>query len=115
MAGGTNATLNITNIQAGDFGDYTVRVTNNSGAVTSVVAHLTHAMSPLISSNRLNLNTFFLTFSTEFGPIYFVDYKNQLNDQAWIPMTSVAGTGIPISVTDNGLTNSARFYRVRLQ
>jgi outer membrane protein assembly factor BamB len=115
VTGGTNSTLNITNIQAGDFGDYTVRVTNNSGALTSVVARLTHAVSPLISSNRLNLNTFFLTFSTEFGPIYFVDYKDQLSAHAWIPMTSVAGNGSPISVTDNGLTNSARFYRVRLQ
>jgi outer membrane protein assembly factor BamB len=115
LAGRTNATVSVTNLQANDFGDYTVRVTNSSGAVTSTVASLSHAIRPLISSNSFNLSTFFLTFSTEFGPIYYVDYKDFLSAQSWTPLTSVAGTGSPISITDNGLTNRSRFYRIRLQ
>jgi hypothetical protein len=115
LAGQTNATLTITTVQAADFGDYTVQVSNSFGAVTSVVANLTHALSPSITSNRINLGTLFLTFTTEFGPTYFVDYKNYLNAQAWTPLTSVSGTASPITVTDNGITNAARFYRIRLQ
>ena len=59
--------------------------------------------------------TFFITFTTEFGPTYFVDYKSQLTASAWLPFTSVAGTGAPIMITDDGITNAARFFRIRVQ
>jgi len=115
LANQTNAFFSITNVQDTDFGGYFVLVSNTYGSVTSAVANLTRAVRPSVSSSTVNLNTFFLTFTTEFGPTYVVDYKNQLTASAWLPFTSVAGTGAPITITDNSITNTARFFRIRLQ
>jgi hypothetical protein len=30
-------------------------------------------------------------------------------------LTTLAGTGLPIPISDNGLTNALRFYRVRVR
>jgi hypothetical protein len=115
LAGQTNATLSLTNVQETNFGGYSVTVSNGFGSVTSDVASLTHAVPPSITSNSVNLDTFFVTFTTEFGPIYFVDYKTQLTAPAWLPFTSVAGTGSPFTIIDDAITNAARFFRVRVQ
>ncbi|MBI5426557.1 MAG: immunoglobulin domain-containing protein [Opitutae bacterium] len=41
ISGATSATLNLTNVQSGDAGSYTVTVTNSAGSVTSNAATLT--------------------------------------------------------------------------
>jgi outer membrane protein assembly factor BamB len=115
LAGQTNATLSIASVRATNFGDYRVRVSNSYGAVTSAVALLTRAVAPGISASTMNRNTFFLTFPSEFGPTYYVDYKHDLNTPGWLNFTSVAGDGNPVTLSDSGVTNVARFYRVRVQ
>jgi len=115
LAGETNNTLLINNAQPTNFGDYTVWVANPAGSVTSQVAHLTPALSPFISSSGLNLRTLSLAFTTEFGPAYFVEYKTSLLAQAWDPFTNVAGSGTPITITDDGTNKASRFFRIRLQ
>ena len=115
MNGQTKATLVLTNIQLLDFATYTVVVTNNDGMATSGPAMLTLAVSPLIGSIGWNSATFLLTIPTEPGPTYVVEYKSSLEDPSWTTLTTLVGTGSPIPVTDNALTNTTRFYRVRLR
>ena len=114
LAGQTNATLSLTNVQAANFGGYSVVVNNGYGSATSTLANLTLAVRPSIYPATVSLNTFFLTFTTEFGPTYLVDYKDQLTGATWLPFTSVAGTGSPITISDNTITNTTRFFRVRV-
>ena len=111
----TDAWLIITNVQSGDFASYTVGITNRDGGVLSEVAALTLAASPSISSLHFNLTTFMFTVPTEVGPTYVVEYKDSLKDPSWHQLTTLAGTGSSIPISDNGLTNSTRFYRVRVR
>jgi hypothetical protein len=48
IAGATNASLSLNNVQSGDAGSYTVVVTNNAGSDTSHVATLTVAVAPAV-------------------------------------------------------------------
>ncbi|MDW8308061.1 MAG: immunoglobulin domain-containing protein [Verrucomicrobiales bacterium] len=71
LAGGTNATLSISNVQSNDAGGYSVVVANAAGAVTSLVATLTisppatngdYYVSP--TGNDANPGTMELPFAT---------------------------------------------------
>jgi hypothetical protein len=115
LAGQTKALLTISNVQPADFAGYTVGITNTDGGVLSAVAMLTLAASPVINSLDFNSSTFMLTIPTEVGPTYVVEYKNDLEDPAWNVLATLAGTGLSIPITDNGLTNATRFYRVRVR
>ena len=55
ISGSTTATLNIANVQAANFGNYQVVVTNNFGAVTSMVATL-NATNRVLYVNLNNSN-----------------------------------------------------------
>jgi outer membrane protein assembly factor BamB len=115
LAAQTNATLNIPTVHKADFGNYSAVVSNSSGSVTSAVASLTLAVAPSISGVSKQLSTFSLTFLSEFGPTYFIEYKDALDAPAWLPLTNMAGDGTPGTITDNSVTNAGRFYRVRTQ
>jgi len=79
------------------------------------VAQLTLAVSPTITATVLNSGTFQFSFSTELGPVYAVDYKQNLDDPAWTELIETNGTGGPLTITDDASTNAARFYRLRLR
>jgi len=115
LAGQTKPTVTITNIQSEDFAAYTIGITNADGSALSDVAMLTLAVSPVITSLSLNSETFMLTVPTEVGPTYVVEYKDSLEDSWWNVLTTITGTGSPVPITDNGLTNTTRFYRVRVR
>jgi len=111
----TNVVLALSNIKLNDAGDYRVVITNSAGSITSAAAMLSLAASPVINSLSFNSSTYRLTVPTEVGPTYVVEYKDDLEDPSWRVLTTIVGTGLPIPITDNGLTNTARFYRVRVQ
>jgi hypothetical protein len=115
LAGQTNASLTVSNVQPVDFAGYAVGITNTDGGVLSAVAMLTLAASPVINSLSFNLTTFMLTVPTEVGPTYVVEYKDDWEDPSWHVLTTIAGTGLAIPITDDGLTNATRFYRVRVR
>jgi len=115
LAGQTKASLTLSNVQPADFAGYAVGITNTDGGVLSAAATLTLAASPLINSLSFNSSTFMLAIPTEVGPTYVVEYKDDLQDPSWNVLTTVAGTGGSIPITDNGLTNTTRFYRVRVR
>jgi hypothetical protein len=115
ITGQTKATLTFTNVNAADFATYRVVVTNADGAVTSSPAVLTRAVSPALRSSDMNSATFMLTIPTEMGPTYVLEYKDSLEDTSWQVLTLITGTGLPVPLSDNGLTNAARFYRVQVR
>jgi hypothetical protein len=115
LDGQTKAALFFTDVQPQDFATYQVGITNEDGATLSDAAILTLAVSPVITSLGYNFETFMLTVPTEVGPTYVIEYKDSLEDPAWKVLTTLSGTGLPIPITDNGLTNTFRFYRVRVR
>jgi hypothetical protein len=59
---------------------------------------------------------FSVSFPTEKGKTYTVQYKNALNDPIWTDLETVAGTGGPLSITNTDTTpHPTRFYRIRSQ
>ena len=56
-----------------------------------------------------------ISFSTQPGYAYQVEYKTNLTDAAWAPLGNVIpGDGTIQSVND-GTGGGSRFYRVRIQ
>jgi hypothetical protein len=116
LAGKTTATLTLAGVQPISFGGpYTVNVSDGTTTVTSAPpAFLTFAV-PQTLTNSVSGSTLSMTFGTEFGPSYIVEYKTNLTDLAWTTLSTTAGSGNPATVTDS-LTNApTRFYRIRLQ
>ncbi|HOX60083.1 MAG TPA: immunoglobulin domain-containing protein [Verrucomicrobiota bacterium] len=115
LIGHTNSVLTLINLQAPDFGEYRVVVSNPDGSTPSNPAQLTQAVRPQLTPPEINLNTVYLSFPTEIGPVYEVEYKIVLEDPVWQELTALSGTGGTLSVTDNNVTNTSRFYRVRMR
>ena len=110
----TTATLNITSAQLTNFGPYKVRVGDGFNFVTSSVVNLTIAAQPTIT-NSLSGSTLSLSFASEIGPKYVVEWKGALTNGAWNQLATNSGTGSPITVSDSTLTDAQRYYRVRMQ
>ena len=103
------------NLQPVNFADYTVLVTNAGGSVLSATARLSIAVSPMIVSPNFNSGSFRLTFPTELGPTYEVEYKQDLNAPSWQLLTNVIGTGSPLTITNSSGTSATKFYRIKVR
>ena len=115
IAGATNASLTLTNVQTTQAGKYKVVVTNTAGWVTSAVATLTVTnpvvtLSPFGGGGRIS-NGFALQFSVPVGLTCVIQASTDL--QTWTPVaTNVVATG-SVLFTDTVATNyHSRFYRV---
>jgi hypothetical protein len=117
IAGATTKTVTLNNIQAGNFGSlYTVSVNDGTTSVTSAPpVTLTMAVSQLITSPALNGTKFTLSLNTEVGPSYVVQYKTNLLQSSWVPVSTNAGTGGIISVTNTIPSGGQAYYRILLQ
>jgi hypothetical protein len=117
LTSATASTLTLANVQAVSFGGpYAVIVSDGFNSITSSpAATLTLASSPTIASPAAPGGTsFVLSFNTQIGPAYVVDFKTNLTDAVWKALKTNSGTGGIITVTNTA--NSAHgFYRVRLQ
>jgi hypothetical protein len=103
------------NLQATNFGPYRVVVSDGVLSVTSSPdALLTIAVSPRIT-NSVGGGTLSMRFPTELGPSYVVEYKLNLTNANWTPLSTNLGTGAAVTVTDSLSAAPTRFYRVRLQ
>ena len=117
LTGATAATLTLTNVAASRFGGpFTVRVNDGWFSVTSTPpAVLTLATSPTIGAAPMRIGeSFVLSFGTEVGPLYVVDYTSSLTNTAWTPLSTNAGTG-GILVITNTVTGAEGYFRVRMQ
>jgi hypothetical protein len=116
-ASATTRTLTLANVQPVSFsGPYAVIVSDGFISITSTpAATLTLAGSPAISSPAVPGHTnFVLSFNTQIGPAYVVDFKTNLTDAVWRALKTNSGTGSIITVT-NTANSPSGFYRVRLQ
>jgi hypothetical protein len=114
LALSTNWTLLLTNVQPSFAGDYSARVANPSGSVTSNPARLTILSAPILDPGLPPGGTnFALTFPTQTGVTYITEFKDTLSALVWTPLTTNGGTGL--SVTNMDLTTNlpSRFYRIR--
>ncbi|HMJ66743.1 MAG TPA: lamin tail domain-containing protein, partial [Candidatus Binatia bacterium] len=105
VSGGTSPTLVVPSVQPANEGDYTVRVANGFGAVTSVVANLTISAVPVIVTQPQSSNVFVgatVTLSVTVNgspPLRFQWRKNNVN----IPgATNATLTFNNVQTTDTG-------------
>lgn len=71
--------------------------------------------APVIFSPAKTGNDFKLSFETEPGQSYLVEYSNSLLNPDWQPLPVQAGDGTIKTVTDNAPGIPRRFYRIRQQ
>jgi Lamin Tail Domain/CotH kinase protein/Fn3 associated len=113
LAAATNASLNLSNVQAANAGGYFVIVTNVAGSATSQVATLALNGPPSLSEPEY-LSNGWMRFKISGVPnrSYFVDISSNLPN--WNLLTNLVYTNglMPfIDTTAPGVTN--RFYRLR--
>ena len=70
------------------------------------------ALIPFTDVKRIS-NSFSLSLPTQYGRLYWLEYKNSLGDPTWKNLPLNPGTGNPLTLTDTGATNAMRFYRPR--
>ena len=96
-------------------------LTNLQAIVTGIKA-LGYTYVPLVASSpKLNLvtetpanNTIHLSFNTQAGFNYFVEYKIAHSDSNWLPLTNALGNGAAMTV-DAGTAEAQRYYRLRVE
>jgi hypothetical protein len=64
---------------------------------------------PIIQGNQLSLSV-----PTAAGWNYLLEYKYNLSDPGWLPVTNVIGNGSVWTLTDSDLGVPQKFYRVRV-
>ncbi len=111
ISGATTNSLAISNLRLADAGSYTVVVTNDVGAVTSVVAVLTVVEPPSFAlPTRLPDGSVGFSFSATPGLDYRLDASTNLVD--WAALTNLASPSGTIQFIDLEAVNfSRRFYR----
>jgi hypothetical protein len=67
---------------------------------------------PFTDLKRIS-NSFNLTVPTQYGHLYWLDYKTSLADTNWRALPQNPGIGNPLILTDTVATNTQRFYRIR--
>ena len=109
IAGATNLTLVLTNLNLALAGNYTVTVSNSVGAVTSTAAQIYLPVPPTLHAQptaggiEINISSLYAT-----GQIQF---STNLTD--WQTLASQPPSTTPITFVDPGVTNSPyRYYRV---
>jgi ELWxxDGT repeat protein len=76
---------------------------------------LTKTTNPVLSftsAARVG-NDFVLTFNTQTGQDYTIEYTDSLSPASWIDLLTVSGNGNPITVTNQNAPADQRYYRVR--
>ena len=91
-----------------DFGNVTLQAATLQGGPPEPL--------PVFILNPMRIgNNFILSFVTEAGRTYAVQYTSSLNPIDWRPLTDVPGNGALISVTNQDVTATQRFYRVQTE
>ncbi len=117
ISGANTNSLSVANVSPADVGNYSVTVSNLFGSVTSGNALLTILATP--NSPVINLGAsgggFNVSFNSQLGFNYFIEYKDDLGDSAWSQLTNAPGTGAPMTLDVAPSGGGKRFYRVRVQ
>ena len=113
ISGATNSTLNLTNVQPDQAGNYTITITNLAGNAASAVQLITE-MPPIgISIAGTNV---YISVRSVVGLSYTLEFKNSLSDASWTPvLPAIPGSGGVIALPDPAPSANERFYRVECQ
>jgi len=113
-SGMATPTLDIASVQSASVGPYALRIGDGFNFVTSSVATVSIALQPRVTST-FSGSTLNLTFPTEIGPKYVVEWKGALTNGVWNRLVTNGGTGSPITVPASTLPDEQRFFRIRMQ
>ena len=114
LAGTTNPSLSLTNVQAPSAGTYDVVVSNAAGLATSAAATLAVSLPEVrfLSTAMLTNGQVQLLFSGVPGQNYAIQASTNLTD--WRPISVLTASNGPLPFVDPAATNFAwRFYRAR--
>ena len=115
LAGGTNLTLLVSNVQSSNTGPYTLIISNFAGAVTNSAS--LGLQLPLLTPTASQFNgshQFQFRLTGINGSNYAVDVSTNLTN--WSNLTNIISLGGNIDILDVVSTNfSRRFYRARPQ
>ena len=92
--------------------------THFNGAVRGGIARLENVITvpaPEMFGAGLTNGVFGVSVFTVTGKNYVLEYKNAITDTAWTPLSTVAGNGDVVALTDPAATGSQRVYRVQVQ
>jgi pectate lyase len=117
VAGATNASLTLANVQSTNGGMYSVVVTNSAGLVASTNAQLAVSSGtysrPQVSSLVFSNGILSLTITGNSGPNYIVQASTNLI--SWASIFTNNSPVPPFNWSDNNASNfSQRYYRVLL-
>jgi uncharacterized repeat protein (TIGR01451 family) len=116
LNGATESTLQLTNVQIWQAGNYGVVITNLFGSITSDPASLKVLVPPTITLTSLDVTATNVSISllSVSGLNYTLEYKNSLTDASWSPLfPAMPGNGLVITLQDtNGALIPSHFYRV---
>jgi len=112
IAGANSDTYLIASVKTADAGLYCVTASNLCGAATSPAVEV-RLSQPVLLDAAFEGGEFQFTVHTKTGFNYVIEYKNDLNDPTWTPLTTIPGNGEPQVVTDPSPATQMRYYRAR--
>jgi len=62
---------------------------------------------------KRTFNSFRLTLPSDYGRLYWLEYKDSLSEPTWKNLPLNPGTGNPLTLTDPTAPSTTRFYRTR--
>jgi len=115
LAGKTDSTLTLINVQATNAGRYVVVVSHGADSVTSSNALLRVLVPPTIINPAQSGVGFSFSFASENALNYSIEYKTKLDDPNWTLLRTETGNGAVIPITDTIGPDVTRFYRIRVE
>jgi len=92
-----------------------VRVRDPAGNRTdSQLATLTVLVKPIIIHVGFDTTNVSFSFTSATNLDYVVEYKDTLNDPAWVTLRTVNGDGGTLTISDSTTNSPCRFYRIRV-
>ena len=113
IPGATGSVLGFASVSTTDSGAYTMTASNADGSATSATAFLLVQLPLRIANLTRNGAASAISFITQTGFNYTVEFKSSLAQPQWESLPTVPGTGGTVTVVDTGANSATRFYRVR--
>jgi hypothetical protein len=114
LDGATDSALVLTNVQIPQAGTYSVVVSNAAGSLASTPVSLAVLTPPVLTDLTVSNDGVALSFSSDVGVSYTLEYKESLDALSWTPLPPpVAGTGSTLTLQDTNPPPATRFYRIR--
>ena len=113
VAGANLSNLTLTNVSLAQAGNYSVRVTNTSGAVTSSNALLQVSLPPQLSVSSGSPGTIQFSGNSITGLTYVVQQNTNLGSANWVPVfTNNTGGSGTYNFSTNSTGATSVFYRL---